>query len=693
MTEAQFTSVLPRESATVAITSDARQFAFWRVHNSAETRFLPGDGTRLSFASKGVDTLKMPGLPAGFLVAGDKVKAMYRGVQVFLGEVDAIVRNQGRGDDQTETVTCAGPWSKMARLVYRQYWMTAVETNGVTSANFNYSSRLVLNMTKNGVAQDLDDALDEIADFGETPCGYQVGTVDVSSQLLPYDETRDITVADAIRRELRFFPKSVVRFDYSTTPPTLNIVRPSGSTDASYVSAIPKSARQYEYDPHPITMVDLEIESTGTIDDVPYRSIYHDIAPAGTQPSATCNPNCLYATLQVAGSDYSAVRQSFTAVTENIPDSLNDKTWWMSKHPRLANLAANAVTITEGARSGEATKSQYPRISAASAGELEEAGLRCRVEQFTCKVKIETTDYKEEEIFLSMNFLTTNAVNGHTYKWKSSTSSTSGETVPQGLAAAILADRSGALRAERMSVRLGDALPVLGDRCDGLSLQSFEIDCASLTADLNFGAPEWLSPEDMAALLSGFRNKCRSTASTARKSGKKEDEGDAEVEMGGIPPLSSTEFAPGQMAKQTFKAAAAQQRSGTPSPHILIDATGSGGKVEIKTEAVDDDKTIAVHTLTIVGAGSGGADLEFQILSDADITITPGGGGSSLSGTVNFIGNVMYDTSSHQLKQRVDSLDLATGTVTKGGGSSSNDGAHTMITGGQATSHASEHQR
>lgn len=686
MTEAQFTSIEPRESAAVAASSSAVLFAFWRIRGSAETRFTPGDGTRLSFASKGTDTLKVLGLPPGFLVAGDKVKALYRGVQVFLGEVDAIVRNKNRGDDETETVTCAGPWSKMSRLVFRQYWMTAVESNGATTASFNYSSRLILNMARNGDWQSLNEALGEIASFGETPCGYQVGSIGASTQQLPFDETRDITVADAIRRELRFFPKSIVRFDYSTTPPTLNIVHPSDSTNAAYVSSIPKSARQYEYDPHPITMVDLEIEATGTIDDVPYRSIYHDIAPSGTQPSATCSPNCLYATLQIAGSDYSAVRQSFTAVTEDIPDDLSDKTWWMRKHPRLANLAANAVTITDGARSGEETKSQYPRIAAASAGELEEAGLRCRVEQFTCKVKIETTDYKEEEIFLSMNFLTTNAINGHTYRWKSSTSSTSGETVPQGLAAAILADRSGTLRAERMSVRLGEALPTLGDMCDGLRLQSFEIDCAALTAELNFGAPEWLSPEDMAALLSGFRNKCRSTASTARKSGKKEDEGDAEVDMGGIPPLSSTEFAPGQVAKQTFKAAAAaQQRSGAQAPHILVDATGSGGNVEIKTEDVNDNKTIAVHTLTIVGAGSNGNDLEYQILSDADITITPGG---SLSGMVKFLGDFIYDanTGAHQLKKRIDSLDLGTGNVTFGSNNAANaqNAQYDIIAGGQA---------
>lgn len=39
----------------------------------------------------------------------------------------------------------------------------------------------------------------------------------------------------------------------------------------------------------------------------------------------------------------------------------------------------------------------------------------------------------------------------------------------------------------------------------------------------------------------------------------------------------------------------------------------------------------------------------------------PTGGGGSLSGTVSFLGDMQYDTYSHQLQKRVDTLDLATG--------------------------------
>ena len=56
--------------------------------------------------------------------------------------------------------------------------------------------------------------------------------------------------------------------------------------------------------------------------------------------------------------------------------------------------------------------------------------------------------------------------------------------------------------------------------------------------------------------------------------------------------------------------------------------------------------------------------------------LVQGGGGGGLSGTVSFVGDVKYDVSDHQLKQRVDTLNLATGAVTLG--------SYSMITGGQA---------
>lgn len=598
------TDITPREAAPSA---SSRLFSFQRVRSGTSTRFYPGAGTKLHFANRDVDTLEMPDVPNGFLAAGDVVTATYKGTCVFRGDVATIAEARGRGTDATQTVTCVGPWSKMARLVYRQNWFTG--------GGYSRSSRLVLNQHQDGSTQNLNSELYEIASHGATPCGYTVAQADVavSTQQLPFDECRDITVADAIRRELRFFPKAVCRFDYSGETPALKIKKTASPTTAAYVAAIPKNRREYVYNAHPITGVDLEIETTGTVDGVEYRQIDHQTAGN----TSAGNPDCLYATLQIKGASSNTTRQSFKSVTEDIPQNLNDAAWWKARHPRLANVAANAIAISEGSR----TPSNYPRISAATAGELEEAGLHCEVSKFTCKATITTADDKEEEIFLTMNFLTTNATgtaaDPKTYTWVAESSSESGETVPSGLAATILAERAGSLLSERMTVRLGDALPQLGDaivETEGtVFLQSIDVDCASLTADLKFGVPDYLSPEDMAALLSGFRNKRTSSSHTVRKTGKPDDNG-SNVEMGAIPPLSSTEFAPGQKAKTIIGPKAAN------SPSMKFDATGAGGNVDVKSSEIPGGKTIGSHQLTY--KNKNGETETYYGLFDRDIDLS-----------------------------------------------------------------------
>lgn len=579
MTEVKYTSITPREADPGTA---SRLFSFARIRNGATVRFLPGDGARLHFANREADTLEMPGLPAGFLRPGDSVTATYRGRCVFRGEVERLTESMGRGGDATQSVTCAGPWAKMARLVFRQEWFAP--------GGPQLSSRLILNQTRTGLAQSLDAALSELAGYGAGPCGYRVGTVAVSGQVLPSDECRDITVADAIRRELRLFPKAMARFDYSDPTPTLDIARPSAAATAAYVADIPESSRERIYDAHPITGVDLEIEAIGTVDGIGYRQIGHQAAGDATAG----NPDCLYATLQIRGASSSAVKQSFESVTEDIPGDLDDADWWRERHPRLAGVAPDAIMIEDGAR----TPDRYPRISAATAGEIEAAGLHCEVSTFTCRARIETEDDVEDEIFLTLQYLTTDAEGTRddpkTYTWVTESSAESGETVPEGLAATILAERSGTLLSERMTVRLGDSLPMLGDAIveDGgeVYLQTVDIDCGDLTAELRFGVPDRLAPEDMASLLSGFRNKRTTTSSAVRVTGRPRDGG--EVEMGAIPPLSSSEFRPGVKSKTTIMAsrpAAATQSQTAAQP--------SGGRIVLDSGALGDGETMRARTM------------------------------------------------------------------------------------------------
>ena len=242
---------------------------------------------------------------------------------------------------------------------------------------------------------------------------------------------------------------------------------------------------------------------------------------------------------------------------------------------------------------------------------------------FTCKCTIKTEDDVEEDIFLTLQYLTTNATGTKeepkTYTWVTDSSAEGGESVPEGLAATILAERSGRLLSEKLSIRLGETLPVLGDAIvedEGtVYLQNFDIDCTNLTAELSFGVPEYLSPEDMASLLSGFRNKRTTSSSSIRSSGKPPSK--STIEMGAIPPLSSSEFAPGQKVKTVI--------GGKNGGKIKLDAEGlePGEEVTLRDVKTKDGKTVKVLSSGEID-GLGGAGVSSLNLADGDVNIVGG---------------------------------------------------------------------
>ena len=570
-----------------ARTGKAFKFLRTRTVNNVTTtaEFFPGAGSRLRFANRAADTLTLSGMPVDTVKSGDTVTVQYNGsgswVTVFVGDVDRIVERRGRGMERVVDVTCTGPWSKLNRLVFRQVWdLVGRGTNGATLSI--WSTRVILNQTAAGAAQTMKQQLGEILTLATDYCGisYSAADVTVPDLCLPADEARDITCADAIRRELRFFPKLIVRFDYSSGTPAIKIAEPS-STDASYVASVPKAERVYEYDANPIRCVDVAVDTTDIVIGGASAST-HQVYPANGN---TYGLDCLHVTVPLARGSSSTTNESFESVTEDIPSNIaTNAGWWKQKHPRLANVVLEKITITNGTRS----PSNYPRIAKSTKGEIEAAGLHCEVSRFTCDCKIATDDDEEENIKLTMDFLTTDA-RTKTYTWQTGSSSTAGETLPAGLAQALYEQRSQSLVNERMTIRLGATWPQLGDAVDGIYLQSFEVDVYDLTAQLSFGRPEHLSAEDLASLLNGFRQRGYSTTAKLRKE-KADEHADEADAPGGIPPISSSEWSPGTKVKTTLKKTSG---GGT----VSIDAS-SAGTINLKTTDVGSGKTAQFRDLT-----------------------------------------------------------------------------------------------
>ena len=603
------------EDGNISIGTDGRAragrpFRFFRIRAGEEAEFFPGAGTRLRYANRDVDTLTLPLLPDGLVRAGDSVRVKYLGARVFQGTAEKIVDMHGRGDERVQTVTCHGPWGPMNRLVFRQQWGFK-GPNGQISFS---SPRVVLNQTALGLHQSMTETVREICSFAASKCGfaYADANISVDDVLLPLDESRDLTCASALQRELRFFPRKIVRFDYGAEGlPAIHVDEPSGE-DAAYVAAIPKTARKYEYTAHPVRCVDVYTADVDT--SLLSPALSHQYYPE--DEALLDDMDCLHAYIPLAPGSASTSWKSFECVVEELPYFAQDKDWWLTRHPRLQGVAASQFTIV-GA--GERTGSrQFDNIAKASAGELKEAGLEYEVETFRIRAKIDTGADVEEDVILEMTFLMTNGTN-RTYTWQTGSSSTAGETLPAGLAKAIYEQRSGALLNEEMTIRLGDAFPVLGDGCDGLLLQEYEVDCQDLTADLHFGQPEHLSVEDMRDLLNGFRQRGYASNAPLREDG--EPDVDETEEVGGIPPISTSAWSPGIKAKTTIKG---QSGAKAAASSITMDASGGGGSFDLKTSDLQNGETVGVHTLTYTDKD--GKTTTYKVLSDKDVEIKGGGG-------------------------------------------------------------------
>lgn len=642
-------------SAQSGITArEDKPFAFYT--NGSE--FYPAAGARLRFASCDTDTLTLPGLPVGLLGKDDVVTVSYKGTQVFRGTVATRVERQGRGTDRVEDVTVEGPWGLMARLVFRQEWK-------VSSTVSQSCSHLILNQAPDGTLQDMTAQVQEIAEYAsDNGCGfsYSENNIDAGTTQLPPDEARDITCAAAIMRTLRFFPQTVCRFDYSTTSPALHVsIPPENPSTADYLDpeVAPETQRSYTRTSHPVVGVDIATEGFDLVTgnnsvDSTLRKFTHQTI--GVQNSI----DTLHIFMPLAKGSSSTSWEKLEV--ETLPgDTYTNLNFWIQNHPALAGFSTTGTNKVEFANPGQ--RNIFPeslpitngRLTDTTVGDLKRFGFLAEVVRMTATVKITTPD-KEETLVLTLDWVCTNATT-RTYTRQTGSSFTAGETLPNGLAAAILAQRGGELMSEEVTIRLGDSFPTLGDAdvvtennvSQVLYLQSFEVDCYDLTAQLHFGRPAFLSPEDMRDLLLGFRQ--RGFASNVPNRGEPDADDNME-DAGGVQPLKSSSIVVSSVEKTTVKG------SGNAGNKITLDTTSSNAAIKIEKtgsgtvnmDSADVGSGKEAKFRDLVYTDANGTQKTVKILATETATIPPGGGGSG-SQTEDVITGISFgfDSSTHQL--------------------------------------------
>ena len=574
MTATQNTGMAPREDAAFTFTANGK-------------RFYPQSGARLSYASRTAATLFLPGMPSGLIASGDTVTVKYNGSTVFAGTLKKYTERTTRGLTVLD-MKFADRWDILERRVFRQEWKVAGEGGASVSTR---SARLVLNVDELGLPVMLPGQIGEICSYG----GIMNSDGGIPNIALPADVTENLTCADAIRRLLRLFPQVVAYYNAERNVVQFSVPDTSKSPGWLSEGRILSSAKQYTA--HPVVGVDIATESVDKVV-VDADGATVDMRAYTHQTAGNVNSDdCLHVFMPLAGGSASSSWESLEVTTEEMP-LLSTPSFWRDKHPRLANVPLSAISISEAGRSS----TTYDRITSNDIGALRAFGLNAEVVHCHCKATVTTEDDVEEELYLTMDFTMTDASPGrHTRQIGSS--SMAGETLPEGLAGAILAQRSEDLEEEDVEIALGEAFPTVGETLDGLVCQTVEVDCDSRVARLHFGHPDYLSAEDMRSLLNGFRG--RAYASNIPQRGNTDPgAGEAVDVAGGIQPLTTTEFAPGTKAKTTVK------------------SSSGGGSIVLDSTKVGSGKKVDVHNLKFTPSGASGPTT-VKVLADQDIEIPP----------------------------------------------------------------------
>jgi len=290
---------------------------------------------------------------------------------VFQGLVSQM-RTSAEGSHQAMGYEVSGPWWLLTRLQFKQSrkvfggWVDgpghpssgALLATAFTAETFlgedpsaamwtgaqsiteilSYANEC-WNATKRGATIGRDNAQDVL----------QIGTIDCG-QVFPKIRAQAVSCAEAIVQILRYFPATVTWFDYTTSPPTLNI-RDIASLDHTALTLSAQQEREVNIAPQydrQLAGVMLCYKQVGLVDGVPWPGLYFDKYP---ESITDYTPNVVTHVIEIPGQKVTTLFSSVTALalapaySATLADRVN---FWLALDPALSDPYITPGSITAG---------------------------------------------------------------------------------------------------------------------------------------------------------------------------------------------------------------------------------------------------------------------------------------------------------------------------------------------------------
>jgi hypothetical protein len=158
-------------------------------------------------------------------VYGQTIELYADNVRRFVGR---ITETPAQGEARSERLdyVASGPWWDLANLVYQEARFLYAEPDNPQSELVEvFSSRAVLFNALDGSALTAGQQAVQAVNYARTKgAALQVGTIELPTQVM-WEELNDVSVAEVIKKCVRWTSDAMAWFDYTTNPPSLNIRR------------------------------------------------------------------------------------------------------------------------------------------------------------------------------------------------------------------------------------------------------------------------------------------------------------------------------------------------------------------------------------------------------------------------------------------------------------------------------------
>ena len=348
-------------------------------------------------------------------------------------------------------------------------------------------------------------------------------------------EAVGLTCAEAARKVLRWQPDAGISFDYSTTPPTLNVTRRATATALQLtlgeapLQGVPEIQSLENLQ---VPGVALIYEFTHEVDGETTHTVTIDKYPADLDLDAP-PPDTVIHTIELSG--YRRTNQKQELVSETI--SKDSVAWWQKFYPELPDDATIVNSATAAVNDGDPSSwTKYvvdgavpERLKENHAGELRVwARMNYQYEDDDGRI----VEFKGDEMGVQIT-----GTDLSTRTHSRPTSETQAEAAPVGLAESFynalqeLHWQGSVTTVEEecsQAVRPGYVLQILGSDVTAWStmkaqIQSVTEDVDSGVTSMKIGAPEQLSPQDLVELLRAHRGEPATTRLNERNNGQPGD--------------------------------------------------------------------------------------------------------------------------------------------------------------------------